>query len=135
MCTIWFANGRVPIKALCNVEIVTHRYSISPIYFRWGFKKKAGLFFHLKNSLAFWFNNLQIGWWIGPRCCLFSPPTFAFSPLLIIFCSFNYRTNFTNFTYILWAAFVLISFWQKITNTNCKQIKALSHTFVWKTCS
>ncbi len=36
-----------------------------------------------------------------------------------------------NFTNILWAAFAPKSFRQKITNLNCKHIKAAPKTFVW----
>jgi hypothetical protein len=40
-----------------------------------------------------------------------------------------------NFTNILWAAFAPKSFHQKITNPNCKHIKAAQKTFVQKNCS
>ena len=36
---------------------------------------------------------------------------------------------------ILQAAFVPISFRQKITNPNCKHIKAAQNTFIQKSCS
>ncbi len=40
-----------------------------------------------------------------------------------------------NFTNILWAAFVPKSFWQKITNPNCKHLKAVQRTLVWLSIS
>jgi hypothetical protein len=40
-----------------------------------------------------------------------------------------------NFTNILWAAFVPKSFRQKITNPNCKHLKAVQITLVWLSIS
>ena len=40
-----------------------------------------------------------------------------------------------NFTNILWAAFVPKSFCQKITNPNCKRLKAVQRTLVWLSIS
>ncbi len=40
-----------------------------------------------------------------------------------------------NFTTILWATFVPKSFCQKITNPNCKHIKAVQRTLVWLSIS
>ncbi len=44
----------------------------------------------------------------------------------------NWSCTVANFTNILWAAFGLISFCQKIINTNCKQIKTTQNTFMQK---
>jgi hypothetical protein len=41
------------------------------------------------------------------------------------------RTHGVNFTNILWAAFAPKSFCQKITNPNCKCLKAVQRTLVW----
>ena len=40
-----------------------------------------------------------------------------------------------NFTNILWAAFAPKSFCQKITNPNCKHLKAVQRTLVWLSIS
>jgi hypothetical protein len=40
-----------------------------------------------------------------------------------------------NFTNILWAAFAPKSFHQKITNANCKHLKAVQRTLVWLSIS
>ncbi len=40
-----------------------------------------------------------------------------------------------NFTNILGAAFAPKSFWQKITNPNCKHLKAVQRTLVWLSIS
>ena len=40
-----------------------------------------------------------------------------------------------NFTNILWAAFAPKSFRQKITNPNCKHLKAVQRTLVWLSIS
>ena len=59
--------------------------------------------------------------------------------LLILLISLNHRQNLNkpmaNFTNILRGAFAPISFCQKVTNPNCKRIKAAQNTFVQKSCS
>ncbi len=57
-------------------------------------------------------------------------------------CVLSYRDvthlfgNFcVNFTSILWAAFVPKSFCQKITNPNCKHLRALQRTLIWLSIS
>ncbi len=60
----------------------------------------------------------------GKYCISISLPT-VIRPLV-------YHNPAVNFTNIVWAAFAPKSFHQKITNPNCKHIKAAQKTFVQK---